>query len=115
MSAPHLTLIHTLFAHKKLIQCVAWHPESTAVDTTYSPYRHWLAVASNETHIKVFDLSQLTEGKLEVVLYSTLRYRTEIAIPKHNFIFTSNCSSIFNVIRLLGKIGYVVVVVFICY
>lgn len=71
MSAPHLTLIHTLFAHKKLIQCVAWHPESTAVDTTYSPYRHWLAVASNETHIKVFDLSQLTEGKLEVVLYST--------------------------------------------
>jgi hypothetical protein len=65
MSAPHLTLVHTLFAHNKLIQCVAWHHESTATDTTYSPYRHWLAVASNETHIKVFDLSQLAEGKMK--------------------------------------------------
>jgi gem associated protein 5 len=63
MSAPHLTLIHTLFAHKKLIQCLAWHPESTATDTTYSPYRHWLAVASNETHVKVFDLAHLAKGK----------------------------------------------------
>ncbi|XP_069679265.1 gem-associated protein 5 [Periplaneta americana] len=62
VTAPHLTLVHTLFAHKKLIQCVAWHPESTATDTSYSPYQHWLAVASNETHIKVFDLSQLIKG-----------------------------------------------------
>lgn len=61
MSAPHLALIHTLFAHKKLIQCLAWHPESTATDTTYSPCRHWLAVASNETHIKVFDLAHLAK------------------------------------------------------
>lgn len=65
MSAPHLTLIHTLFAHKKLIQCLAWHPESTATDTTYSPYRNWLAIASNETDIKVFDLSCLAEGKIK--------------------------------------------------
>jgi hypothetical protein len=65
MSAPHLTLIQILFAHKKLIQCLAWHPESTATDIAYSPYRHWLAVSSNETHIKVFDLAHLAKGKIK--------------------------------------------------
>jgi hypothetical protein len=98
MSPPHLTLKHTLFAFKKLIQCVAWHPESTATDTTYSPYRHWLAVSSNETHIKVFDLAQLTEGKIKVLHYSTWRYRAEIALQKRNF-DRHIYSSIFHVIK----------------
>nr|CAD7427827.1 unnamed protein product [Timema monikensis] len=65
-SAPHLTLLHTLFTIKKMIQCLAWHPESTATDTGLSPYRHWLAVSSNERTITVVDTSKLTKGESDI-------------------------------------------------
>lgn len=43
---------------------MCWHPESTATDTGYSPYRNWLAVASNENVVKVFDLADPSATKM---------------------------------------------------
>lgn len=51
-----------LYPHKKAIQSLAWHPASTYTDTEFSVCRNWLAVASNETVIKVYDFQQLVEG-----------------------------------------------------
>ncbi|XP_049810273.1 gem-associated protein 5 [Schistocerca nitens] len=51
-----------LYPHKKAIQSLVWHPASTYTDTEFSVCRNWLAVASNETVIKVYDLKRLLEG-----------------------------------------------------
>ncbi|XP_066991997.1 gem-associated protein 5 [Anabrus simplex] len=58
-------ILCVLYAHKKLIHKLAWHPEGTATDAGYSPYQHWLAVASKDTMIKVYDLSAVAEGVAE--------------------------------------------------
>ncbi|XP_073993143.1 gem nuclear organelle associated protein rigor mortis [Rhodnius prolixus] len=43
--------IHTVFAHKKLIQCVVWHPGSVTSENAVSPYSSWLATASDNIQI----------------------------------------------------------------
>ena len=70
LSAPHMKFVCTLIPYKKSVQCLVWHPESTATDSGYSPYQHWLAVSSNEPVIKVYDLYILTKGK---IIYSFLK------------------------------------------
>ncbi|XP_015605680.1 gem-associated protein 5 isoform X2 [Cephus cinctus] len=44
---------------KKAIQCVAWHPGSTATDFNFSPLQHYLAVAVNSPTITIFDVQDL--------------------------------------------------------
>lgn len=50
-----LTRQHGMFAHKKIINCMEWHPQTVASDNNISPYKDWLATASED--IKVYDVS----------------------------------------------------------
>ncbi|KAG8234130.1 hypothetical protein J437_LFUL007496 [Ladona fulva] len=61
-SAPHLELVHTIFAHQKLLMCLAWHPMSTSSDVGLSPLQHCLATGSNDRTIHVFDLTSLMKS-----------------------------------------------------
>lgn len=66
-SVPNLRLLVTLKASGKLIQSLAWHPlacgdeEGARDDATVC--KDWLAVASNEPDVHVFDLSEICSGK----------------------------------------------------
>ncbi|XP_076633112.1 gem nuclear organelle associated protein rigor mortis isoform X2 [Colletes latitarsis] len=40
-----------------MVHCLVWHPESTATDSTYSPFKNYLAVAFKSTTIIILDLS----------------------------------------------------------
>lgn len=57
---------HAKFS-SKIVHCLAWHPESTATDITYSPLRNYLAVAFECCTILIFDLSNFVDyfAKLE--------------------------------------------------
>ncbi|XP_071629250.1 gem-associated protein 5 [Temnothorax longispinosus] len=48
--------IHILRA---MVNCLAWHPESTMADKCMSPIANYLAVASDTCSIMVFDMSKL--------------------------------------------------------
>ncbi|KAG7201057.1 hypothetical protein KM043_017605 [Ampulex compressa] len=52
---------HDIHVQKKITYCMVWHPESTATDLAYSPYRNYLAVAFNSPTISILDVSELTE------------------------------------------------------
>lgn len=43
--------LHTVFAHKKLIQCIVWHPDTVTSENSVSPYSSWLASASDNIQI----------------------------------------------------------------
>lgn len=43
--------VHTIFAHKKLVQCIVWHPATVTSESTPSPYASWLASASDNIQI----------------------------------------------------------------
>lgn len=42
---------HTIFAHKKLVQCIVWHPATVTSESTVSPYASWLASASDNIQV----------------------------------------------------------------
>ena len=67
--APHLLLVCTILVHKKLINCLRWHPQFTAEsESSLSPCRLWLASASNESVIHVYNLEKsLSNGELPEV------------------------------------------------
>lgn len=46
------SLLTVVIAHKKLIQCLKWHPRFTFQSTEPSSLQSWLAIASNETSVK---------------------------------------------------------------
>ncbi|XP_046430819.1 gem-associated protein 5 isoform X1 [Neodiprion fabricii] len=60
--------IHSL---KKSIQCLEWHPESTATDFDLSPLRHQLAVSTIANSIVVLDLSDLATNCTDTAGAST--------------------------------------------
>ncbi|OAD62256.1 Gem-associated protein 5 [Eufriesea mexicana] len=51
----------------KIVHCLAWHPESTTTDITFSSLRNYLAVAFESCTILIFDLSNFIDyfAKLE--------------------------------------------------
>ena len=51
-SARDFALLTVIIAHKKLIQCLKWHPRFTFQSPQPSSLQSWLAVASNETSVK---------------------------------------------------------------
>jgi len=54
-----LRRVCTLLVHKKLINCLSWHPARTAQSGAgLSPCNHWLATGSNNNVIHVFDLQK---------------------------------------------------------
>ncbi|XP_025162758.1 gem-associated protein 5 [Harpegnathos saltator] len=48
-----------IYLSKKTVNCLVWHPESTAVDTLSSPMKDYLAVASDSSTILIYDISDL--------------------------------------------------------
>ncbi|KYN08591.1 PREDICTED: gem-associated protein 5 [Cyphomyrmex costatus] len=48
--------IHIL---RNVVNCLAWHPESTMADKWMSPIANYLAVASDSCSIMIFDMSKL--------------------------------------------------------
>ncbi|BFZ24230.1 hypothetical protein BsWGS_27268 [Bradybaena similaris] len=53
---PSLKLMYTINIHQKMINCIRWHPETTAESIHSSPCRNWIAFAGNAAHISVVDL-----------------------------------------------------------
>ncbi|KAK0182917.1 hypothetical protein PV327_001002 [Microctonus hyperodae] len=49
----------TIFHLKKAVQCLSWHPDSTATDVKYSPLKHYFAAATNTTTITIFDMTTM--------------------------------------------------------
>lgn len=53
-----LSYICTIYAHRKSINCLVWHPETVASYNKISPHRNWLAVAADG--IRVYDIQENT-------------------------------------------------------
>lgn len=58
-----LSLLMIIVAHKKLIQCLKWHPPFTFQSVEPSKFDNWLAVASNDVNIKVFSVTVANNGE----------------------------------------------------
>ncbi|XP_071445588.1 gem-associated protein 5-like [Hetaerina americana] len=67
---PHLKLVYTLYAHRKLLMTLVWHPIGTSSDTGLSPMRHCLATGSNENVIHVYDFTNLIKAVTAGVEYN---------------------------------------------
>jgi len=66
-----LKLACTILVHKKLISCLQWHPQFTAEsESNVSPCRLWLASASNESVVHVYNLDKsLSNGDLNGIFF----------------------------------------------
>ncbi|OWF45310.1 gem-associated protein 5-like [Mizuhopecten yessoensis] len=58
---PNFRLVATVHIHKKLINCIQWHPHITMASPGGSPYMYWIATASNEAGVYVVNLSSLLD------------------------------------------------------
>ncbi|KAF3428992.1 hypothetical protein E2986_02063 [Frieseomelitta varia] len=45
----------------EMVNCLAWHPESTATDLKFSPLKNYLAVSFESCNILIFDLSNFMD------------------------------------------------------
>ncbi|XP_033744086.1 gem-associated protein 5-like [Pecten maximus] len=64
---PSFSLVATVHIHKKLINCIQWHPHVTMATPSGSPYKYWIATGSNEAGVFVVDLSSLLD-KVELAM-----------------------------------------------
>ncbi|XP_015123769.1 gem-associated protein 5 [Diachasma alloeum] len=51
----------TIFLLKKPVECLTWHPDSTATDLNFSHFRNYLAASTTTPIIAVFDMTSMTE------------------------------------------------------
>ncbi|XP_063992664.1 gem-associated protein 5 [Diachasmimorpha longicaudata] len=51
----------TIFLLKKPVECLTWHPDSTATDLNLSHFRNYLAASTTSPIITVFDMSAMIE------------------------------------------------------
>lgn len=58
-----LLVYETLFRQKKSVQCVQWHPQSTANDSGFSPFCNYLAVSTNESVIYIYNCLPFNEKR----------------------------------------------------
>ncbi|XP_014677624.1 PREDICTED: gem-associated protein 5-like, partial [Priapulus caudatus] len=77
-----LQLVCTLQVHRKLINCLCWHPQFTHASDEVAPLACWLASGSNESNVVVYDLTELigtaeteTEGAIVAARTITECYR----------------------------------------
>lgn len=68
LTAPHLHCMHTILSHKKMVFFLSWHPSSTAVNAVEEKRQNWLASASMDQMINVFDVSPL-QGNKVIIFY----------------------------------------------
>ncbi|UYV81603.1 GEMIN5 [Cordylochernes scorpioides] len=71
----YMVLLARLEGPKKLIQCLSWHPRYTGTSDQVSPLHGWLACASNENTIYVYDLARIIkeQGTTPVVVTEATR------------------------------------------
>ncbi|XP_022241513.1 gem-associated protein 5-like isoform X2 [Limulus polyphemus] len=82
-------IIARLKAQKKLIQCIRWHLQFTAVSSQQSTYHCFLACSSNENEINIYDLtSVLGENNNTRTCEVTITQPT-IQLAGHQFRVTS--------------------------
>ncbi len=60
---PYLEIVCTLKSFSKLIQCLTWHPTYVGESRDASDHHNWLAVASNESEIHIWDIDLQLEGR----------------------------------------------------
>ncbi|KAL1131550.1 hypothetical protein AAG570_011167 [Ranatra chinensis] len=61
-----LSPIHTIFGHKKLVQCLVWHPATVTSESELSPHASWLASAGD-----CIQVMNITRKGFEVVAVLT--------------------------------------------
>ncbi|XP_069129450.1 gem-associated protein 5-like isoform X2 [Argopecten irradians] len=61
---PNFRLVVTVHIHKKLINCIQWHPHVTMATPSGSPYKYWIATGSNEAGVYVVDLSSVLDKEV---------------------------------------------------
>ena len=91
--SPCLLLVCTILVHKKLINCLRWHPQFTAEsESSVSPCRLWLASASNESVVHVYNLDKsLSNGDLNWSDVLCLVIKCVSLVDCLVFNFASNC------------------------
>lgn len=57
----NFSVYETFYMQKKAVQCVQWHPLSTTNDTGLSPFANYLAVATNEKDIYIYNCLHVEE------------------------------------------------------
>lgn len=58
---------NTIYILKTIVNCLVWHPESTAADKWESSMKDYLAVASDSTSIMIIDVSDLTKKQKSMI------------------------------------------------
>ena len=83
LSVPTLSIVAVIKGFAKLIQSLAWHPTYLGSSSQPSAYKDWIAVASNENVVHVWNLTDVLSGSDTTagrnaagsILYSLCTYR----------------------------------------
>ena len=59
LSVPTLAIVAVIKGFAKLIQSLAWHPTYLGSSSQPSVYKDWIAVASNESVVHVWNLTDV--------------------------------------------------------
>ena len=78
---PDLHRLCVVHVHRKLINCIAWHPQYTGDATEPSNAQYWLASGSNESVVHVVDVTTVLS---EFILCPFLRGNTVLKKPTAN-------------------------------
>ena len=62
LSVPTLSIVAVIKGFAKLIQSLAWHPTYLGSSSQPSAYKDWIAVASNENVVHVWNLTDVLSG-----------------------------------------------------
>ena len=62
LNVPRLEIVCVLKSFQKLVQSLAWHPKFIGSSSEPSAYKNWIATASNEVDIHVWDLTSPLES-----------------------------------------------------
>ncbi|XP_014480134.1 PREDICTED: gem-associated protein 5 isoform X2 [Dinoponera quadriceps] len=82
-----------IYLPKKTVNCLVWHPESTAVDTWNSPMKDHLAIASDSPTILIYDVSDLRkrlETREEIIEPATTQNGNNQQRNAHKLVATLN-------------------------
>ena len=66
LGTPDLRRLCLIHVHRKLINCISWHPQYTGDATEPSIAQHWLATGSNESVIHIVDVSTVLSKSISV-------------------------------------------------
>ena len=66
LGTPDLRRLCVIHVHRKLINCISWHPQYTGDATEPSDAQHWLATGSNESVIHIVDVSTVLSKSISV-------------------------------------------------